>query len=171
MNQVYLMSVKDNDYPIYWNVSNGINSTTATQLVNYLKPYLRVAKDCGTGSGCLKYTQNVKLLNGNPHTANYETNNAIYKLILNDGSYIWLRGTNPYCRQSEGGHSNVCALIWTDINGPKEPNTVGKDIFYLFVTKTGIKTFANTDDCNMNSAGWSCLTYILQHGKMDYLYK
>ena len=171
MNQVYLMSVKHNDYPIYWNVSNSASNTTSTQLANYLKPYLRVAKDCGTGTGCLKYTQKIKLLNGTKYR-NYETDNRYYKLILNDGSYIWWRTSNDtYCNESSYDVTNVCGIVWTDVNGPQKPNALGKDIFILYLTQTGIKTATTTDDCSINSDGWTCLGYIMKYGKMDYLYK
>lgn len=171
MSQAYMLSVKDNGYPNEWNVGNGATKTTAEQVATYLKPYLKIIRDCGTSSGCLNYKEVVKYLNGNLHSANYDTRNEYYKVILSDGSYIWWRGSdNVWCESIKGGNPNTCALIWTDINGGKEPNTLGKDIFYGYITVNGVKP-SLIEDCNKNSDGWGCMNYILQNGNMNYLHE
>ena len=171
MSQAYMLSIKDNGYPNEWNVGNGKTETTANQVATYLKPYLKIIRDCGTSSGCLNYKEVVKKLNGNLHSANYDTRNEFYKVILSDGSYIWWRGSNKvWCETIEYGNPNICAIIWTDINGGKEPNTVGKDIFYGLITVNGVKP-SLLEDCNKNSEGWGCMNYILQNGNMNYLHE
>ena len=170
INQAFMLSVKDNGYANEWNVNGGSYSVRAIQFTEYLKPYLKILRDCGKSSGCLGYTQDVSRLNGQQHQDNYDANPAYYKIILNDGSYIWIvvPGT-PYCQISIGDLTNVCGQIYTDINGGKKPNTIGKDIFQFCITPYAIKT--NTEDCNTNEVGWGCSGYILQNGNMDYLKK
>lgn len=172
MSQAYMLSVKDNSYPNEWHVGNRYTSKVAKQIATYLKPYLKISKDCGVNSGCLNYKKNIKLLKGSSHTQNYDTSPNYYKIILSDGSYIWWRGSDDtWCDSIKGEISNVCVIMWTDINGGKEPNTLGKDIFYGFITIGGVKSTYTNDDCNLNGNGWSCLNYILQNGNMDYLHK
>ena len=169
MSQAYMLSVKDNGYANEWNVDNGYTETTANQVATYLKPYLKIIRDCGTNSGCLGYKENITLLNGNKHSANYDTRNEYYKIILSDGSYIWWRSENKWCKTQEFLVSNVCVAIWTDINGEKQPNTIGKDIFYIYLTPTKVTPSLN-NDCKKTGNGWGCSSYILKNGNMDYLH-
>lgn len=169
MNQAFMLSVKDNGYANEWNVGNNRSATTAKQFTSYFKPYLKVAKDCGTGSGCLGYKEKIKLLNGNKHSVNYDTDNGYYKMILADGSYIVIRAVNTiYCTGSGEGIANQCGVIYCDINGGKSPNTVGKDIFEFIVSINGVFP-AIGDTCNTSSNGWGCSGYILKNNNMDYL--
>lgn len=171
MNQAFMLSVKDNGYANEWNVGNGATKQTAKQFAGYIKPYLKVIKDCGTNSGCLGYTENVNLLNGQKHTVNYDTRNEYYKLILSDGTYLIIRATGEanYCQGSAGGHSNACGAFFMDTNGGKQPNTIGKDIFGFTITPFAVKPNI-TDTCSKNNSGLSCSSYILKNGNMDYLH-
>ena len=169
MNQAFLLSVKDNGYANEWNVGDGSSETTARQIASYFKPYLKILKDCGTSSGCLGYTENVNRLYGGKHTVNYDKGSEYYKMILNDGSYIWIRGVANYCQTDEGGHPAVCGVIFLDINGGKQPNTIGKDIFSMVITPYAIKPSV-TNDCMKNGTGWGCSGYILKNGNMNYLH-
>jgi len=169
MSQAFLLSVKDNGPANEWNVGNGFNSTTAVEITNYLKPYLKVLRDCGTAPGCLEYTQNEKYLKGGVNSFNYDASNAFYKIILQDGSYIVIRGPlSLYCNSSEGGYSNTCGVVYFDINGGKQPNTIGMDIFSMLITPYSVKP--STSSCDKNSEGWGCLNYILQNDNMNYLH-
>lgn len=167
INQAFLLSVKDNGYANDWNVTNGKNNTTAYQIANYFKPYLKIIKDCGTNSGCLNYESETKFLSGSSNI-NYNTNSTYYKIILNDGSYVFIRGSNNYCKDSDGGVNNSCGVIFTDTNGKNQPNIVGKDIFAFEITPFSIQPVI-TNDCSKNNTGWGCSGYILKYGNMDYL--
>ena len=169
ISQTYLLSVKDNEHADSWNVGNGYSATTARQLASYLKPYLKIQKDCGTSSGCLGYKSVVKLLKGSNHDTNYDTNSNYYKVILMDGSAMWFRGATTYCKTTDGGISNTCGVFLYDVNGSKEPNTIGIDIFVFLLTPQGIYPSFN-NDCNKTSAGWGCSQYIIQKGNMNYLH-
>ena len=170
INQAFLLSVKDNGYANEWNVENTTGTSSVNQLVSYLKPYMKVLRDCGTSSGCLGYTEDVYHLKGARHKGyNYDTKDNYYKMILNDGSYIWFSLVGNYCQFSAGGQSNVCGQIYTDINGGKKPNTIGKDIFLFYITPYAIKPRID-NTCKTNDTGWGCSGYILQNGNMNYLH-
>ncbi len=174
MNQALLMAIKDNGYVDEWNtIENSEDGVVrSSTFASYIVPYLKVSKICGEDKGCLGYTKKVTLLSGTQHNTNYETNKTYYKLILADGSYMWIRrnlDNNSICTGTDLGLSNVCGAIFLDVNGKKEPNTIGKDIFVFYVQKARIIT-AN-QDCNSSSSGWGCTTHILQHNDMKYLHK
>ena len=169
MSQAYLMSVKDNEHADSWSVENGYSATTARQLASYLKPYLKIQKDCGTSSGCLGYTGVAKRLNGT-NGLNYDTDSRYYKVILMDGSAMWFRGaTGTYCKSTEDGVSNSCGLISYDVNGSKEPNAWGIDIFEFHITSKGI-VLPRVNDCSKTGTGWGCSQYIIQKSNMNYLH-
>ena len=165
LNQAFMLSVKDNGYAYEWNVNNYASSTSAKQITGYLKPYLKISKDCGTKSGCLGYKEKVNLLNGNKHTVNYDTKSNYYKIILSDGSYLAIRANDGvYCSLNA---TSICGSIFFDVNGGKMPNTVGKDIFDFVIYPFMIKP-ATTDDCYLSSSGWGCTSYVLTNGNMNY---
>lgn len=86
---------------------------------NYLLPYIKTVKTCmPTSNAC--WADSVVTLNGSVY--NNLDNNAIYgnsSFITASGYSVnyWLH------RVGTGMH------YWIDINGPKKPNKVGKDIF------------------------------------------
>ncbi|MBP3925049.1 type II secretion system protein [bacterium] len=170
MSQAQLLAIKDHGYLDEWDVPDGTTKESAEKFMSYLKPYLKIARDCGTSAGCLEYSQTtVKYLNGTPRNLNYDTNNKYYKLILNDGTYMWLRTvTGAYCANPESKES--CATVWIDVNGKNPPNTIGRDIFNFGINKNNVRPTGNNGDCRLNGAGWSCAEYVLQ-GNMDYLKK
>ncbi|MBP3924815.1 type II secretion system protein [bacterium] len=169
MSQAQLMAIKDHGYLDEWDVPDTHTKESAEKLMSYLKPYLKIAKDCGTSSGCLQ-NGTIKLLKGN-NWANYDSRNDYYKLILNDGTYMWLRSSSgAYCETYDGEVSNTCGALWIDINGKNPPNIVGRDVFAFFITKNSISVH-DWNDCNLNAAGWSCNKWILEKGNMDYLKK
>ena len=168
ISQAFLLSVKDNGYADDWEVGNNRTPTTAIQIAKYIIPYLKIVKDCGIDSGCLNYTQ-VNSLDESHKETNYDRQTEYYKVILSDGSYMWIRSSlELYCHTNDVGLSNTCGLIGYDINGGKKPNTIGRDIFVFYITPNSIKT--SPQICNLQSVGWGCAGYILQNGNMNYLH-
>lgn len=100
----------------------------------------------------------------------YGTGGTIwYKLRLADGSSISTNG--------------ILRTLFVDINGDKGPNTIGKDLFFLYLnTKNGapyvswaINTIA-PENCSKSLTdswydGGSCSYWVIRHGNMDYLHR
>ncbi len=172
MNQALLMAIKDNGYVDEWNLNAELDENGDMQdslLANYLKPYLKISKDCASENNCIA-SVNYKLLDGSDW-GNYGVSKRYYKMILADGSYLWTRDSGSgKCNISDGGYPNTCGIIWFDVNGKKPPNAVGKDTFVFLVLKNSIVP-SRGDNCKLNSTGWGCAAYILQHGDMKYLNK
>ena len=167
LQQAVKLSVSDNGEPGGWSFSHTANAAGANQAAAYIVPYMKIAKNCGTNSGCFGYTKNVKYLNGTNHTVNYDTNNRYYKFILMDGSYIGLRSTGM-----STDDPNLKIWFFTDINGAKSPNTIGKDIFTFTIISDSLLPSGYDGDyseCKKDAKGWGCADYIIKYGKMDYL--
>lgn len=62
--------------------------------------------------------------------------------------------------------SSVCGVIYIDVNGAKEPNTWGKDVYQFWVTKTGVYPCGSNGDamtCTTSGAGTGCAATVLMN--------
>lgn len=183
INQALLMAIKDNGYVDEWTYNNKgfdendpVAEKSSEALFLYLRPYLKVSKICGVDAGCIgdKYNQ----LNKTTNTAKYDTSRRYYKVLLNDGSAFWLRDNyNGLAQRNEcngtnddGSIKNMCGMLWYDVNGKKQPNQFGVDVFVFTIHKNRIIPHSY-DDCKKNAQGWGCSTYVIQKGDMKYYYK
>lgn len=71
--------------------------------------------------------------------------------------------------------SSVCAEVSVDLNGNKQPNTLGKDVFYFYVTSYGLipygaegitSQYGSSASCK--TSGHGCTAYVLKYGTLDY---
>lgn len=175
-----LMAINENGPVDGWdyiesdeNIPNEISVTKilSNKFGEYLKPYLKISKDCKNGSGCLYDGYHKGLHGGNWGIYNRQ---PIYqKFILLDGSTLWMRRNlfNVTCADSDGGYTNACGLIWFDVNGKNPPNTFGKDTFVFIILKDRIVP-DRTNSCNLNKgSGYGCSNYIIKYNNMNYLHK
>lgn len=144
------------------------DETTATEsqeFWDYISPYLKLSKDCGTGQGCW-YNEKMKFLHG-ANGGNINTLTMYNKAILEDGTLLQV-------------HKN--GEIRADINGFRKPNTQGIDIFYFHVEENKLIPGGRTKDqeasfqkyCNMTSNidqnGVACTAWVLHFENLDYLH-
>ncbi len=114
-------------------------------------------------------------------------------IFLADGTMIYdfqfLGGANGYAggMDSQVGGS-IAGKFYIDVNGLKNPNTYGRDIFHFDIGNSGIlvpmgsmmyctdaschwrTTTNNMYNCDpsVSSIGWGCAARVLEEGKMDY---
>lgn len=186
LNQAYTSSQLDNGTPASWFTgSSGGSESDMEAMLNKLKPYLRVTKDCIAygATGCfVNGTTNVYHYLDKSDAGGYDGNmNAI---TLADGAIISTYGIYyPKCNSAAQGQSfgnttalqNVCGYYLTDVNGQKSPNTWGKDIFLFYLTNNGIVPFGTPADtvftftgrC-LGSTGYGCTAWALYNRNIDY---
>lgn len=149
--------------------------------------HLKVLKNCGTGDGegCIP-TVGYKLLfdNGSyDDTLNFD---GSYKMQLVDGSTIIIMAG------SDVDPGEIVEMgISVDVNGPKDPNRYGYDLFYFFTYSpnyqpeqignhwprmlTPNSTFRTgglaSTGCD-NTGGWgaACTSWVIYNGNLDYKY-
>jgi len=133
-----------NDHGCSDNLScvDAFNGGDSEALGNEFKKYFKLAKDCGAS-----YDGNTKCLSDS-YSGNYDGSgtrkdmnskmSSWYKFITADGFGIALftEGCQPNAAYI-GPHYNTniqCGGVYIDVNGPKGPNDVGRDIFGFYIT-------------------------------------
>lgn len=82
--------------------------------------------------------------------------------------------SDPSCGGVWGDLTGICGYIMTDVNGPKAPNMMGKDFFYVHLIKKddnytiepwGVRDH-RTCDRTSSDGGSGCAAHILQNREM-----
>jgi len=168
LTQAYSLYRVENGKPVVFSY----DEQGAINAANVFKPYLKIAKDCGTasGDGCI-YDGIYKLKNGNNVNGSYAENTYYYKLRLVDGASMWLRGS---------AEVESMLTIFYDVNGEADPNKWGHDLFEFRVYKSGGLLpvglvpdggdYLFDENCApADSEGWGCAAWVIHKGNMDYL--
>lgn len=110
------------------------------ELGDAISSYYKIAKNCKNAtdnSFCLlPYKENY---DGSGYTTNLNSYNTVYKFITADGTAISIGSYNSNCGTNNGLNENspmrnVCADMIMDINGDNKPNTLGRDVFFFYIT-------------------------------------
>lgn len=128
-------------------------------------PYASRANCFGDNSTGNWYDKN----RGGDNRGSGNVNGTGAALSLPDGSALMLDLNSENCTYTQIGHFLIpsCGFIFIDANGKKPPNSLGNDIFGVYVTKDGIVPMS---DQNLSSSeycfsgewsGWGCTAYLL----------
>ena len=163
-------------------------------MAEYVLPYLKHAKICGTdGKSKCHAAKELYRRDGNIqgiHVFNGGQNGRS-GLQLADGmivgTYSMLdqgngQGGYDICTANlgTGSAANICGEYMVDVNGSASPNTYGKDIFIFNLTKSGTviptgarnytsQNYTFENGCSPETAaGWGCAGWVIENGNMDY---
>jgi len=163
MKKMY--NVLSNAYTLYLSEDNPkinvqYNEEGAITIANIFLPYLKIARDCGTGDGTSCIYNGFYTNKNNSTAANYSNDSKYYKLVLSDGATIWFRAASP----------NI-GIIQYDVNGKNPPNKWGYDLFEFNATDSSIIPASNFNNgcATANSNGHGCAIWIIQQGNMKYI--
>lgn len=169
LSQAIKLSEEEHGNVDGWGLT-GANEASAKIIAEKLKPSLKIAIDCGTHDkdGFCVTKKTYKQLNGTNHGEYAITRRDTYKITLMNGSSVWWKGPQDSFR---------IITFWVDVNGNKQPNTYGKDLFVFSYENGGIRPLGApnsaspyTKSCTKNGNGWGCAYYILLNGNMNYLH-
>lgn len=170
-NQAMLQAVADNGPVASWQFAGAGNENAVNFTNQYIIPYLKVVKNCGTNT--TNECNFIKSgLNGAQDVFRYSlTVDGFTKIYLSDGTEIAILGrSNP---------SSPVRHVYVDINGNKAPNTVGKDVFELeynisrgtfvprYLLYASLEDFMTGDGysaCTKTQIGHSCAALIRFEG-------
>lgn len=173
--QVIKLSTEENGEPEGWQGQELLSEARTLTLVDKINPFLKIAVDCGTydENGNCFMNGDYKSINGSKYE-NLATDRTEYKVkLMNGSSLLYYSYPTPMFR----------IYFAVDINGEKQPNTVGKDLFFfeyaedkglfpLGAPNVGLEGEEYTNDCSLEAPhGFGCAYYVLTFGNMDYLKK
>lgn len=132
----------------------------------FLRNYFKTVKVCSESEEC--FGEEYSNLNGTAIRTREITGGGV-AAILSSGASVCLRKYN-------GGR---VAKVIVDVNGPQEPNIVGRDLFDFDVLNDGTISAGDIDDADTNFASncqsgtgisyGACMAKIINDGwKMDY---
>lgn len=137
----------------------------------YLGKYLKISKKCINKAGCWHKANTIKLLNN--AALDYNTTDKgwgarVLTLVMSNGAYY---NIDVWANDSRFGvdRNEQLLVITIDINGDKEPNVFGKDIYVVAWTKDGIvpagyaKTKKQVENNCLKGNGYWCLQYLIQN--------
>lgn len=140
----------------------------AQNAFNIFKPYLKIAKDCGTTNSTICWYQGSYKTIKDANWGNYSTNPNYYKVLLADGSAMVFRG---------GDGVDIDLEIFYDVNGEAPPNAWGKDLFEFnvkdkkLIPRGTLYIDGYEQACKApNVIGWECTAWVIFNGNMDYLH-
>lgn len=184
-SQAYLMAVANEGPADSWDIGVNDSAAGALKLYNIFKPYLLKVQDCGGNSGCF-YNGNYKALFAPSLYRRWQLGGQVdfSKGKLPDGISFafWSAGSGCNYNTSvsnSGSLSRICGEIWVDVNGDKNPNQAGVDLFMFQISKDGILPAGMKDHnssvhfCKYKDAsstnGVACTAWAIAKGNMDYL--
>ena len=174
MNQALKRSEVDNGEFKYW--PDGKEMGGRAYFNKYWAPYLKGFKICETYSACMYNSrQPFKDLSSNASGAVVVSEDSRTTLMLPDGTvvinFVAMGG-------SEDTEAAATSIIYVDVNGGKNPNVFGKDVFIFDRTQNGlVQPYGiNSDNtvkssCRKGGDGWACAAKIMKDGwsiKNDY---
>lgn len=136
-----------------------IDGTQHNCFKNYYLNYLSIVKSCNTGQTlgyCWHNNGEWKKLSGSTYTGWIDPAG----IVLNNGALLYIRYQSPSCTYADGT-VYMCGDIVIDVNGFKNPNTVGKDIYGVYIQQNSIKPTGtqgdtNGSNCISSGTGWGC---------------
>lgn len=168
-------------------VNNGGNLAglfhDSNEMMDKFGNYIIFTKKCSLGAqGCFYSGTNTwKTLHGDDGELDHANFYGNSTAVLSNGGTIMFNSDQLDCERQYGTGGPVlhsCGWLHIDVNGFKGPNVYGKDLFALWITKTGIYPygmqtdyFGNSIYCNKNDngagSGRGCAAKVLSGGIVD----
>ena len=160
---------------------NNNNVTMSERFANRVTEFMKISKNCPSDeNGCMA-TVPYKDLDGNATGLNF-VEGALYKshpkYLFADGTAIAFDIINGSCNEDYSSSDTTnnplregCGGFYVDIDGAKGANTIGKDLFLFYITKTGVYPMGSklSSDASCFRESTSCAAWVIETGNMDYL--
>ncbi len=153
LNQAMKLSEAENGEYVNWQAIDDIGISNYYRI--YWKPYLKSAKLCTSPSDC-GYTSIKPFydLNGNVHGHDITGSGSRITMILGDGTLLQIMAKPG----NAGGYMTV------DLNGAKQPNKLGRDVFFFIRTANGQIVPYGYPNGECNGSGVYCAAKIMHDG-------
>ncbi len=181
-SQAFLMAKQENGPAEFWDIGERAQMEGSEKFYDIFAPYLKKAKSCRENAGC--FADRYITFSGKEYGYAPENRSVYAKGILNNGVSFALTSAGSGCSYSSGmQYSNICAVLYVDLNADALPNKSGVDYFGFYITKDGIRPMGfqgwdggvNGYTCKYNGQssgnGTGCTAWVLNNQNMEYLYR
>lgn len=137
---------------------NGMTQQHLEDIGDALTEYIKTSENCRASKdqSCWVTSYNTYFDGtGTQTNPNYNTSAGWYKFITADGSAIAISDYGSICNTSTAGMSKLCGELWLDVNGPKEPNYYGRDIFSFYITNNPGLNLYPRGGSKLSTNGWN----------------
>lgn len=133
--QVLVLSQYENGNSSEWITTEPFSSydDNLKYFESYWKPYLSIVKICRTMEECGYDIKGYASVADRDNYTYYGQYSNIPGFIYGDGTYAYIR---PYNINSTPDNKQEIQLLSIDLNGPKYPNIIGKDVFQFVINTT-----------------------------------
>lgn len=109
------------------------------ELGDIFSSYYKVTKNCKNSTEEVCFPPYCSFYNGVGAGENVNDYDTIYKFVAADGASIAIASYYNNCSYDIGLNDasptkNVCADLYIDLNGLKGPNSLGRDVFFFYIT-------------------------------------
>jgi prepilin-type N-terminal cleavage/methylation domain-containing protein len=174
LSQAYINILSDNAGNLKDVCSGSFPNSTC--LKNLFDPYLNINKSCtnSAAQGCWHiankwYYINPAIVCGGVNAGIFDNcgnkTNGFPGYVLNDGSFMTIVLWDGTCTDTLYSNFSKCGYISFDVNGFKGPNTVGKDIFAIWIRDNRISPVGYVDvyqELCETHMGWGCTAKYLK---------
>ena len=137
--------------------------------INEFAKVVSVAKKCDTFADCFAKNPNSykRLNNGNADITDGKS------IVISDGQMFSYAETNLATNSglSDDDKNNIIGRIVVDVNGGKNPNQYGYDLFFFYIVEhKGIVPSGSysTSDCTKSGEGITCAARVLRENAINY---
>lgn len=180
MNTAFMVAYSKYGTIDTWGLTGSWNDSDENQnnVLDKILPELKVLSRCNTANECNNKSYTSKYLDGTSRS------NVIPRVVLVDGTVInKIYISHSLCLTNRGSTPhlmNICGQIDVDLNGPKLPNVLGRDIFSFYISKVGFYPKGTKDDMTEKfngrclpgdvQLGQGCTAWVIYNENMDYLH-
>lgn len=142
-----------------------------TNFMDEMAKVTNVIKRCNTTAACLgnNYNTTYRRLSNNPTTSGIAINGK--GIITADGIIYVIVNYNQAHGQAPEDNAKTLGYLVVDVNGLKEPNIWGRDVFLFdLISDKGLVpggSFSDSD-CNLNGYGFTCAAKVLKENAINY---
>lgn len=148
---------------------DGNTESTEEMFYTYLEKYLKISKKCVNSKGCWAQARDLR---GVKVGAEAGIGSNIITFTTYDGVSICMDGKTAADMAHYGIKTNKDGLVfYIDVNGMKNPNTFGKDIFLFGFSDKGLLPAGKNstpeqieNSCSASGNGYLCASKVMGNG-------
>lgn len=185
LSQAYFYAREEYGTPDSWytDLAEQNRQAWSNRVLDIMTEKMKYTKKCYNDKGCFPDVVYKKIDGDN--AVNWDNQSGMAKMITSDGMSVlfWSYGPDGLENRGTGHYKKTYSAVSVDINGFKNPNVFGKDMFSFLIAENGVLPVGSADSeingkpsfpkgCNRTACYGhceSCAAWVITNENMDYL--